>query len=123
LPADEPSVVAARDALSDLVSIASRLKSDPSSIVGRDLADALGSLAERVLRIEPASADLLQSSKQLLAARDAVLNGQAAGARAAIDASAGAIVARAQRGRLSAAPTSMDLGRLAGELALEQERR
>jgi hypothetical protein len=123
LPADEPSVVAARDALSDLVSIASHLKSDPSSTVGRDLADALGSLAERVLRIEPASPDLLQSSKQLLAAREAVLNGQAANARAAIEASAGAIVTRAQRGRLSATPTSIDLGRLAGQLALEQERR
>ena len=80
-------------------------------------------LAERVLRIDPASADLLRSSKQLLAARDALLNGRQGDVGVALNASAAAIVARAQRGRLSVKPAAPELDRIIGRMALEEDRR
>jgi hypothetical protein len=117
---------AAEEALADLVRVSSRMGGDaasPSAAVRTQTADDLSILAERILRIDPASADVQQASMQILSARDALLGGRHSDARAALSASAAPVVARAQRGRLSTSPRSAELDRLTGRLALEEERR
>jgi len=117
---------AAEEALADLVRVSTRMGSDatsPSAAVRTQTADDLSILAERLLRIDPASADVQQASRQILSARDALLDGRQSDARAALSASAAPVVARAQRGRLSTSPRSAELDRLTGRLVLEEERR
>ena len=126
-PDSNASVAAAEQALRDLLRISARVSIEAPSSGTQDgrahLADDLSTLAERVLRIDPASADVQQSSKQLLAAREALLNGRSADVRSALNASAAAIVARAQRGRLGMNPATPALDRLVGRVSLEGDRR
>jgi hypothetical protein len=118
---------AAQTALADLVRISAEMPTDQgaggmSKLTSTDPAEELTALAERILRIEPSAADLLQSSRQILAARQALAKRDVAAARAALDAAAGPVVARAQRDRLTARPTLPDLDRLAGALSSEGKR-
>jgi hypothetical protein len=126
-PDSNASVAGAEQALRDLLRIAARMSVEAPSSGTRDdrthLADDLGTLAERVLRIDPASADVQQSSKQLLVAREALLNGRLADVRSALNASAPGIVARAQRGRPGVHPATPALDRLVGRVSLEEDRR
>jgi hypothetical protein len=117
---------AAEEALADLVRLSSRISVDVAAQppdARTQTADDLSTLAERILRIDPASADVQQASRQVLSARDALLGGRPSDARAALSASAAPIVARAQRGRLSTAPRSAELDRLTGRLAVDEGRR
>jgi len=122
----DASRTAAEEALADLVRLSARLNADVQSNSSSDrtqTANDLSTLAERILRIDPASADLRQASSQVLSAREALLSGRQPDARAALSASAAPIVARAQRGRLSTMPRSAELDRLTGRLAIEEGRR
>ena len=117
---------AAEEALAALVGLSSRVSVDvasQSADARTQTADDLATLAERILRIDPASADVQQASRQVLSARDALLGGRLSDARAALSASAAPIVSRAQRGRLSTTPRNAELDRLTGRLALGEERR
>ncbi len=125
----DPATVAARRALADLVRLSSQLQTTArAGEAGHGaaitaLSEELGTLAERLLRIEPSAADLLQSSKQIVSARDAVARGDVTAARSGLDAAAASVVRRAQRGRLTARPPLPDLDRLAGALVVEEGRR
>jgi hypothetical protein len=117
---------AAEEALADLIRLSGRVSEGVTSQredARRQAADGLSTLAERILRIDPASADVQLASRQVLSARDALLSGRQSDARAALSACAAPIVARAQRGRLTAMPRSPELDRLTGRLAVEEGRR
>jgi hypothetical protein len=101
---------------------AARLAAMETTDVSRDpaapgVASRLAALAERVLAIEPGAADLRSASRSLLEARDAFARGDAEKGRAALQAAAAPLVARAQRGRTDVPFVSPDAARLAGAAA------
>ena len=128
-PDPDQRAEAARAALNELLAVSAGITRDPVKSHGSNFVDAqsmaerIGQLAEHVLRIEPAAADVQASSRQLLGARDAIIGGRPSDARAALQRAAPAILARALRERLDVAAPTAALDRLAGALAREGGRR
>ncbi len=116
-PSPDPLVTAARDVLRAQFAIARSLGSDPAQ--NGLLADRLGSLAERLLTIAPANADLQRGSREIVAARDALLRGDVPTARAALYRSVPPVLALAQRGRVDTDAATASTDRVAGALAIE----
>jgi len=106
-PAADRAVAAARRALAETAAIA-------GAPAGADVRARLQRLAEDVLAIEPGAADLQESAKRLLRARDLSGGGDAASVRSALQEAVGPLLTRAQRGRMDVAPIARDAARLAG---------
>ena len=109
-PAEDRAVAAARHAVAETAAIAGA----PS---GAGTRERLERLAEEVLAIEPGAADLQDSAKRLLRARDLAASGDAAGMRGTLQEAIAPLLARAQRGRVDVAPVARDAARLAGTAA------
>ena len=111
VPASEDRVaVASRRAVAEVAAIASA----PSAA---DARARLNRLAENVLTIAPGAADLQDSARRLLQARDLLANGESDNARRALQDAVGPLLARAQRGRVDVPSVGRDAARLAGAAA------
>ena len=114
-PASDPRTEAARSALMDLIA-AARALDDPS---GRaDAPASLARLAERILTMAGGAADLQTAARDVSAARDRLMAGDIALARAAVRRAAAPLVVRAQHGRIETRGLPADPSRLAGAAAL-----
>jgi hypothetical protein len=99
----------------DLIAAARALE-DPSGRAG--VSASLARLAERILTMAGGAADLQTAAREVGAARDRLMAGEVALARAAVQRAASPLVARAQRGRIETRGLAADPSRLAGAAAL-----
>ena len=116
--APDPQTDAARSALMELIAVTRGLDDETAraAAVAR-----LSRLAERLLAMAGAAADLQPAARDLIAARDALTASQVPAARAALLRAAGPLVARAQRGRIDGHTLGRDAARLAGAAATEHD--
>jgi hypothetical protein len=119
----DPLAAAARDTLVDLLRLAALVKEGSGVKADAGAPNRLAALAERVLRIEPQAADLQAASRELLAARDALVAGRADDVHRALQRAAPAVLSRAGRNRTDVNEPSPLLDRLAGALAVEGGRK
>jgi hypothetical protein len=114
-PASDPQVEAARSALMDLIAVTRALDQPPPRA---EALTRLSRLAERILTMPGAAADLQAAGRLVLTAREAVEAGQIEAARGALQRAAAPLVARAQRGRIEGSAQPRDPARLAGAAAV-----